>query len=167
MESLGEFARRRRIFRWGLRVTFLVEIGILVAGLTHILAPSVAGLALLSAAIVSLLALRWGLRWTQAVQPVVALSPDAAHAYDASRRQFVRRRGTYMFGLTWGATMAVASNWHALVSRPWPGRLVLLSFMLVLWLPAGAFTGWLWGRAMWRLFTPKVSSASNPPSGAA
>lgn len=165
MDSHAEFDRRRRIFRRVLRTTFALEALVLVGYFTHLLGGEIAFAALMISATAGLGWMRWGLRWTQAVQPAVELTAAAAPVYDAARQRFVRRRGTIGFGLTWGVTMSIATNWHELVVRPWSARLLLLGFMLLLWLPVGALAGWIWGRIMWQVFTPKVTRPTDTSSG--
>lgn len=156
-----EYARRQRLLRRAIFVVAALQIGILAAyfGIGLSLWASVVGMAVF---IVSgLLVFTVGVRWVQAAQPRVELTPTQAEVVATARTHFVRRHGMLGFGLLWGTFMAARATWDAVPDHTLAGLATLaalrrLASALVIWIPTGLLGGYLWGRLMWRLFTPRT-----------
>jgi len=122
-----EYLRRQRQFRRAIFLVAACQLAFLIAYSLDLLSPkaSVGGIG--GIIVASGLLFTLGVRWVQAVQPPVALTPAEAAATAIARGSFVKRHG-------------------------------MLGFGVIFWLPAGLLTGYVWGRMMWRLFTPRTQS---------
>jgi len=158
-----EYLRRQRQFRRAIFLVAACQLAFLIAYSLDLLSPkaSVGGIG--GIIVASGLLFTLGVRWVQAVQPPVALTPAEAAATAIARGSFVKRHGMLGFGVLWGTWMAATDTWDAIPDHTVAGLLTLgvlrrLALALIFWLPAGLLTGYVWGRMMWRLFTPRTQS---------
>lgn len=156
-----EYPRRQRLFRRAIFLLAAVQIGYLIAYFAGVLSLGASAVGMIGIIVGGLLVFTAGVRWVQAAQPRVEVTPTQAEAVAQARTSFVRRHGMLGFGLLWGIGMAAKATWDAVPDHTLAGLMTLavlrrLAFALALYLPAGFLTGYLWGRLMWRLFTPRT-----------
>lgn len=156
-----EYPRRQRLLRRTIFVLAAVQLGYLVSYFTGLLSVGASAVGMIVLVIGGILVFTVGVRWVQPAQPRVEVSPEQAVAVAHARTSFVRRHGTLGFGLLWGTGMAAKNSWdaasdHTLAGLMTPAVLRSLAGDLVVWLPVGLLTGYLWGRIMWRLFAPRT-----------
>jgi hypothetical protein len=165
----AEFRRRSRIF-----LLVFVGFGTLCLGgalleLASVLSRALGTAITLGGALGGLAWMRWGLRWVREVQPSIILAPSQTAALDTARHRVVQRLGVVGFGVTWGIGMAGWSTWGAMPSHRWSDIWTLsvgkhLLVALVISIPLGLLAGYVWGRMMWALYSPKSSSQAAPPA---
>ena len=159
MDSSLEVQRRQRVFRLGLRIVLVCDVLLFVAYYAHLLSTGAAGLLLGGAAAFGGLWMFMARRWVRKVEPPV--SPARMVELRETHKRFVKRFGVLGFGLSWGLLMAVWTNWGILREEFWPNGITTLLLSLLVWIPLGLFTGWLWGRTMVSLSIPRTSTSQN------